>query len=177
MAGRRHGTISPVDVDVTATFPADPETVFAMLCDPEYVATKAKAMFAMSYDVDVSAADDGGAVIALTRVLPAKVPDAVRRIVGETITVQQTDTWSASKPDDSREATLEATIERAPSTIRGGMHLTPLPDGGTELRVRATIKGNVPFVGKKIEEAAADLIGKAARKEEQVGREWLEERA
>ncbi len=162
---------------MTAIFPADTETVFEMMCDPDYVSAKAEAMFAISYEVDVEREGDGSAVIKLTRELPAAVPDAVKRIVGETITVHQTDGWSAAKADGSREATLEATIERAPSTVRGRMRLAALPDGATELRVRATIKGNLPFVGKKIEEAAGGLIGKAALKEEQIGRQWLEDRA
>jgi hypothetical protein len=162
-----------VNVDVTATFPADPETVFEMLRDPEYVSEKALAMFATSHEVDITGTEGGGATIALTRVLPAKVPDAMKRLVGETITVHQTDTWMAARENGMREAELEATIERVPSTIHGKMRLAALPDGGTELRVRATIKGNVPFVGRKIESAAADIVGKAARKEEQVGREWL----
>lgn len=168
--------MGPVNVDVEATFPADLETVFAMLSDPGYVSKKAEAMFAISHEVDVEPRDDGGVTISLERTLPAKVPDAVRRIVGDTITVRQVDAWGPPAANGSREATLDATIEKAPSTIHGSMHLTERSATETHLRVQAKINGNVPFIGKKIEKAAGEIIVKAARKEEQVGREWLAER-
>ena len=52
---------------------------------------------ATSWDVAVDA-DESGGTVTVTRVLPAEVPDAVRRIVGETVTVTQTETWEPRRP-------------------------------------------------------------------------------
>jgi hypothetical protein len=162
-----------VEIDAALTYPAPVADVYAMMIDQEYLATKLVAMAALDHDVSVTTAPDGTATIKLRRVLPAVVPEVARPFVGETLTLLQTDTWAPAAADGSHEGRLEAEIERAPVSVRGIMRLYENADGHTVQEVRAEIKARIPLVGGKIEQAAAQALFMAVRKEEQVGTEWL----
>lgn len=162
-----------VEIDAALKYPALVADVYAMMLDPEYLATKLVAMAALEHDVGISPTPDGGAVIRLKRVLPAVVPDVARPFVGETLTLLQTDTWFPAGQDGSHDGRLEAEIERAPVTVRGTMRLFQSSDGHTIQEVRAEIKARIPLVGGRIEQAAAQALVMAVRKEEEVGSAWL----
>ena len=155
-------------------FPADADTVFAMLTDEQYVTRKATAMGALEHDVSVTALEGGGARIRLERTLPAMVPDFVRPLVGETIRVVQTEDWGPVRPDGGRTGRMTATISAAPVSLSGELTLEP-NDGSSVHRIEAEVRARVPFVGSKIEKAIGEVILLAARKEEQVGSAWLAE--
>lgn len=158
-------------------YQAEADLVFEMMTDQEYVSRKATAMGALEHDVTVSLLPSGGAVIRLERTLPAMVPDFVRPLVGQTIEVAQTDEWGAAAADGSRRGRLTAEISRAPVTLAGEVSLDPNGAHGCIHRVDVEAKARVPFVGARIEKAIGELILLAARKEEQVGGQWLAERS
>lgn len=158
-------------------YQAKADVVFAMMTDEDYVSRKATAMGALEHDVTVSTQPSGGAVIRLHRTMPAIVPDFVRPLVGQTIEVVQTDEWNEAAADGSRRGRLTATINKAPVTLSGEISLEPNGDRGCVHRVDVEAKAKVPFVGARIEKAIGELILMAARKEEQVGGQWLADRA
>jgi hypothetical protein len=165
-----------VRIEAAVVYQADADVVFAMMTDQEYVSRKATAMGALEHDVTVSVLPTGGAVIRLQRTMPAMVPDFVRPLVGQTIDVVQTDEWGAAVADGSRSGRLTAQISKAPVTLSGEVLLEPNGERGCVHRVSVEAKAKVPFVGAKIEKAIGELILMAARKEEQVGGQWLAER-
>lgn len=160
-----------MDLRTELHYNADPGTVFTMLTDPEYLGRKAVAANAIRHEASVS--HDGDQVtIRLLRVMPPDVPDFVRRFVGDTIDLDQTDVWEPAGPDGSRDGTVAIDMKGAPVTLRGTMRLAP--DGrGTVATVNAKIKASVPFVGGKIEESVHGGLLEAAKREEHVGHEWL----
>lgn len=158
-------------------YQAEADVVFAMMTDHDYVSRKATAMGALEHDVSVSLQPTGGAVIRLERTMPAVVPDFVRPLVGQTIDVVQTDEWGAAAPDGSRRGRLTAQVSRAPVSLSGDIFLDPNGERGCVHRVSVEAKARVPFVGGRIEQAIGELILLAARKEEQVGGQWLAERS
>ena len=163
-----------MDLNTTLRFPADPGTVFEMLADPEFLGRKAKAANAIRHEASVER-DGDRVMIRLLRVMPPDVPDFVRKFVGETIDLQQTDIWEPAAADGSRDGTISIDMRGAPVTLRGTMRLAP--DGAsTVARISGKIKASVPFVGGKIEEAVHEGLMSAARREEEVGREWLIEK-
>ncbi|MGA7687842.1 MAG: DUF2505 domain-containing protein [Jiangellales bacterium] len=163
-------------IEAAVVFPADADAVFAMLTDEQYVMRKATAMGALEHDVSVTPLAGGGARIRLERTLPAMVPDFVRPLVGDTIRVVQTEDWGPARPDGARTGRMTATISAAPVNLSGELTLEP-SDGSSIHRIEADVRAKVPFVGAKIEKAIGEVILLAARKEEQVGAAWLNERS
>lgn len=166
-----------MDFDATIRLPARVDEVAAMLADPVYVDGKAAAMGALEHEADVSTLPDGTLTVRLRRVMPAVVPEFVRRFVGETITVVETDHWYPEQPDGTRRGELTVQIERAPVSVHGTMRLVPDDDGtGSVQSAHATIRAKVPLVGRQIEEAIVQVLDMAARKEEEVAIAWLTSR-
>lgn len=160
-----------MDLRTQLRFDADPATVFAMLTDEEYLGRKAKAANAMRHESTVTRAGDQ-VTIRLLRVMPPDVPDFVRKFVGDTIDLDQTDVWEPAAPDGSRHGIISIDMVGAPVTLRGTMRLEP--DGsGTVTTIEGKIKASVPFVGGRIEQAVHGGLIEAAMREEQVGRAWL----
>ncbi|MCX8526914.1 MAG: DUF2505 domain-containing protein [Candidatus Nanopelagicales bacterium] len=158
-------------LDFEQTYPADPETVMAMLTNPDLIKEKMERTGSMATTVDVKDSPDGGFVITTTRVLPSKVPAAAAAFVGETLNVTEVQTWSPAAADGARSGTVAVDFG-APITFKGTMHLGPSPDG-TVVSSHGDIKAGIPFVGGMIETGAADQTRKYLKAEETIGREFL----
>jgi hypothetical protein len=162
-----------VQIEAAVVFPALPAVVFEMMTDETYVSRKAEAMGALEHDVTVTRLPDGGAQIRLQRTLPAVVPDFVRPLVGETIEVVQTEKWAAAGPNGDRHGRLSASISNAPVRLNGTVTLGTNSPHSSIHRVDVDVKARVPLLGGKIERAIGEVILLAARKEEEVGGQWL----
>ncbi len=163
-----------MDLRTQMRFDADPATVFEMLTDEEYIGRKARAANAIRHEASVNR-DGDQVTINLLRVMPPDVPDFVRRFVGETIDLRQTDVWGPAGPDGSRAGTISIDMVGAPVTLRGTLRLEP--DGsGSVVSADGKLKASVPLVGGKIEQAVHGGLIEAAKREEQVGQDWLSSR-
>lgn len=158
-------------------FPAPADVVFDMMTDEDYVSRKATRMGALEHDASVESLPSGGARIRLERTLPAVVPDFVRPLVGETVDVVQTEDWAPPGPDGSRHGRLSAQISHAPVKLSGTISLEPNGSSGSIHRVDVDVRAKVPLIGGRIEKAIGEVILMAARKEEEVGGQWLAEQA
>lgn len=78
-----------MDLHRETTYAADPEAVFAMLVDEDFLRRRAEASHALSYDVDVTY-NAGAATSKVRQSLPAEVPDFLRKLVGNTIELTET---------------------------------------------------------------------------------------
>ncbi|NEE02456.1 DUF2505 domain-containing protein [Phytoactinopolyspora halotolerans] len=152
-------------------FDADPYAVFGMLTDEAYIAKKTVAAKALRHQVSVSR-DGDRVTIELVRIMPPDVPDFVRRFVGETIDIKQTDVWEPAAPDGSRNGRITLEMVGMPVTCNGTMQLQG-SGTTTTVTIRGDIKAAVPLFGGKIEGAVHQGLTEAAKIEEQVGRAWL----
>ncbi|MDA2987634.1 MAG: DUF2505 domain-containing protein [Actinomycetota bacterium] len=153
------------------SFGSDPVAVFTMLRDPAYVQAKCAATGSLETTVDVSEAADGSVTITSTRVLPAEVPAAAKKFVGETISATETQVWSAPGTDGSR--TAEVTVDfSGPLSFSGRLALRPFGHG-SEVVTEGSFKASVPFVGGTIESVAADQTARYLGAEERVAAEWM----
>lgn len=160
-----------MDLRTQLRFDADPATVFAMLVDEEFIARKVRAANAIGHEATVARAGDE-VTIRLLRRMPPDVPDFLRRFVGETIDLDQTDVWQPAAADGTRHGRIAIDMIGKPVTLRGTMRLER--DGGaTVTTVDAEIKASVPLVGGKVEDAVHGGLLEAAKREEEVGRAWL----
>ncbi len=160
-----------MDLRIDLHYPAGPEEVLAMLSDEAFLGRVATATGSLSHEA--SARIDGDRVSTrLHRVLPPRVPDYVRRFVGDTLDVIETIEWAAALPDSSRTGRLEVVIAKAPVHMHGSTTLARNA-AATRQVIEFEVRANLPFIGGKIERSAADAVRAAARKQEQVGAEWL----
>ena len=152
------------------SFFSDPITVFAMLRNQEYVQAKCAATGSLETTVEVAESPDGSVTIASTRVLPADVPAAAKKFVGETISARETQAWSFPAGDGSR--TAKVTVEfSGPLSFSGTLALHPT-DNGSEVVTSGKFSASVPFVGGTIESVAAEQTARYLAAEERVAAQW-----
>ena len=152
------------------SFGSDPVAVFTMLRNPDYVQAKCAATGSLKTTVDVREAPDGSVTIISTRVLPAEVPAAAKKFVGETISATETQEWSPAAVDGSRSATVTVDFS-GPLAFSGRLALRPFGDG-SEVVTEGSFKASVPFVGGTIESVAAEQTARYLGAEERVAAEW-----
>jgi hypothetical protein len=118
----------------------------------------------------------GGVVVTSRRALPTdQVPDAFRALVGQQITLVQTETWGPAGPAGERTGSLLVEVTGAPVRMNATLSLSP--DGtGTVERVDGELKARVPLIGGKIERGAEPAVRAAIDAEERIGQAWLAER-
>jgi len=87
--------------------------------------------------------------------------------VGDEINIVQEESWSSVD-----EATIRVSIPGKPGEMAGTVRLRE-SGGVTTETVDLTIKVNIPLVGGKIEGLIGDLLLKALRAENTVGRDYL----
>jgi hypothetical protein len=81
--------MAPCSSTRRSTYAADPDTVFAMLCDQSWREEVCRRTYATEYTVTVEQRGDD-VVVRTTRIVPA--PEGAKKIVGATLTVEQTET-------------------------------------------------------------------------------------
>ncbi len=149
------------------------EQVFALTVSKEFREAVCVATNAVDYRVEVTERAEGLARVRVERTLPADVPDAVKRFVGQTITIIQTEDWGRPGDDGRRVADLTIQISGQPASMTGSVLLEPDGDGSVQ-RIDGDLTVSVPFFGKTIEPEVAKAIVAAASKEQETGRRWLD---
>jgi hypothetical protein len=157
-------------VETTST--ATVEQTFASRVEQSVRERACQESGALSHEVVIEHGADGGARVHVRRVMPAQVPDIIRRFVGETIAVDQVEQWSAPGPTGIRTAAVNVTVKGQPATMTGSMVLSPTPDGTMEL-VTAEVKVAIPFLGRQIEPEIVKVMEDALRIEQRVGQDWV----
>ena len=152
-------------------YPAAPDAVWAMYCDPAFREQVCAATGAISHHVDVTA-NGAGAAVTVTRVLPARMSESIRKLVGDTVTVTQTETWGADDSSGARRADVTLCVDGKPASMTGTHTLVPTGTG-CALQVVGDLKVAIPFLGGRLESELAKLIGGALQREQQVGQRYL----
>ncbi|MDH2415028.1 DUF2505 domain-containing protein [Nocardioides sp. CER19] len=148
------------------TYDAPLAEVAAMLADPAFREAVCDAQHALSRTVTITGTTESGSVAVDYAQAANGVPSFAKKLVGERIEIAQREQWSGNH------AALEITIPGKPGEMKGTITLTE--SGGTTVqRVAADIRVNMPLVGGKAERVIEEILLKALRKENQVGREWL----
>ena len=157
-------------------YPADVETVFAMMTDEEFHARKCEATHAVSHSESVTVTSTEATVVTVRELPTDGFPDFARSFVGESINVTETIIYGAPHDDGSRVGDLKISMGTAQIGLVGTVTVAPI-DEGTRVTVEGDLKARVPFIGGKVEEAAAPSVLSGIRKERGVGLQWLSERS
>jgi hypothetical protein len=149
------------------TYDASLTQVGEMLMDPAFRERVCDAQGAIRKTVSIGP-DGGGMKVVVDAVQLAQgIPGFAKKFVGDEIQLVQTEHWS-----DIENARVEVVIPGKPGQMSGTVTLRE--SGGTTTEtVAMEIRVNIPLVGGKIESLIADLLRKALRAENSVGRQYL----
>jgi Protein of unknown function (DUF2505) len=112
--------------------------------------------------------DDNGMEVTIDQVQAAHgIPSFAQKFVGDEINIVQQEYWSSPTEGD-----ITVTIPGKPGEMSGTARLSE-SGGVTTEKVDLTVKVNIPLVGGRIEGLIADLLLKALKAENTVGRDYL----
>jgi Protein of unknown function (DUF2505) len=153
-------------------FDAAPDRVYAMFCDQAWREEVCRAMHAIDYAVSIEKSADT-VVVRTTRVLPAQVPEPAKSLVGDTLEIVQTESWTAEPDGDgTRRAEVDLRISKQPASMTGTITLQP-NGSATRRTVTGDIRVKIPLLGRRIEPEIAKAIRTALSKEIQCARPYL----
>jgi hypothetical protein len=149
------------------TYDAPLAAVAEMLADPAFREEVCEKQGVLSHKVTIEPAGSGMEV-TIDQVRPGLgLPSFAKKFVGEEINIVQQESWTSQEVADVR-----VTIPGKPGDMVGTARLVE-SGGGTTETVDLTIKVNIPLVGGKIEGLISDLLLKALKTENVVGRDYL----
>ncbi len=149
------------------TYDASLTEVGEMLMDPAFREQVCDAIGALRKTVTVEPSG-GGMKVVMDSVTPAQgIPGFAKKFVGDEIQMVQTEQWS-----DIETGRVEVVIPGKPGQMSGTITLREA-GGTTTETVQMEIKVGIPLVSGKIESLIADLLRKALKAENAVGRQYL----
>lgn len=159
------------DFQFTQRFEADPTSIFNLLKREDFILAKCEATGSLSTTASVDSLPDSMTQITNTRLLPADLPAPAKSLVGDTITVTETQKWGPAQEDGSRRATV--TVEfSGPMKFEGNLYLAP-SESGAEMTTTGKFTASVPFIGGKIEKVASEQTSRYLTAEEKIANQWL----
>lgn len=154
----------------TQTFAKDADTVLKMFCDPAYHEKLQKALGGMGYKM-LEHSDDGTRFrIKMTYNVEAgaSVPGFAKKILGETSSVVQEETWDRSQ----RKGMVSIQVKTLPGTLRSENTLTEKAGVSTKT-FNWEINVKIPLVGGKLEQLVADDIKGKIEPEQAAAKQLL----
>ncbi|WP_309647005.1 DUF2505 domain-containing protein [Nocardioides sp.] len=150
------------------TYDAPAADVAAMLADPAFRQAVCDFQGVLRADISITTPTDGHTEVVIDQWQSTTgFPSFAKKIVGEETNIVQAESWSTPLLGD-----IVVTIPGKPGDMRGTATLSE--SGGTTTEtVDLTVKVGIPLVGGKIEALIADMLLKALRAENKVGRDYL----
>lgn len=160
-------------VTASTTVPAPVDQVVVTFSDEEFIRHVTHRAGATLESVDVVGDVEAQFAVTTVRAMAAdRLPEMARRFVGSSVRLTQVDTYQTPDADGVRVVRTQISAGALP--ISGSATQTLTPQGGsTEVHVRCVVESNIPFVGKKIAEAAEPFIGKALSLQSREAEAWL----
>ncbi|HBX82923.1 MAG: DUF2505 domain-containing protein [Propionibacteriaceae bacterium] len=153
-----------MELHTVITFAAPPDAVAAMLGDGTFWERAGERVGALENSVAVE-----GPAVTLTRTFAS--PSAVERFVGPTLHMTEVITW------EGLEATHVATVTGVPATYHGKIVVTAHGETSSSATYQGVLKVAIPLLGAVLEAQAAPLVIDSVELTEEVGAEYLADRA
>ena len=151
------------------SYEAPLDLVHAMLADPAFREEVCDYQRVLRRTVVIEGdATAGGMDVTIDQVQAADgIPSFAKKFVGDQINIVQRESWTSVE-----QAKIHVTIPGKPGEMSGTGRLND--SGGSTLHVvTLDIKVGIPLVGGKIEGLVSDLLLKALKAENKVGRDYL----
>ena len=149
------------------TYPdTDVESVYALISDPAFREEAVAAVGGQDIEVTIEPSGDGHTVTVI-QTQPAKVPDFIKKFVGDSVKVKQTERWGGPDGNGNRSSEVKFTVIGQPADMLARVDLSGT--GDVSFVVDGDLKVNVPFLGKKIEPEIAKIIAASFRSDVEQG--------
>jgi hypothetical protein len=168
-----------VDAQLQYAYEAAPDVVFAMFCDPEFLAAKFEATEALEYEIVECAATSGGGFRIITnRTVQADIPGFAKKFFKPNNAMTQTEEWEPVSPGGVRGGTWRIEPHGVPVSVStAGTTRLEAANGGAVQHIAATIKVGVPLIGGRLERFVFDQAKQTMEVEHEFGQQWLQEHA
>jgi hypothetical protein len=163
----------PRQIDFRSVSPHPADEVYATMVDPDYLRARLERIGGPGAALLEHSADVRGARYRLRLGLDAKdLPSVVRSVLSGDVTIERDERWT--RQDSGRYlGDVDVTIPGAPASATGAMRLRDVPDGGSELPVRADVRVSVPLIGGKIEGVVGEQVQRLLAAETAFTQTWL----
>jgi hypothetical protein len=160
-------------IDYRSTSPYSADEVYATMVDPDYLRARLQQIGGPGAGLLEHEAGVEGARYRLRHGLDAKdLPSVVRGVLPGNISIERTERWTRQESGRYL-GDVQVDIPGTPASAAGGMRLRDLPDGGSELHVRADVTVSVPLIGGKIEDIVAQQVQNLLTAETAFTGQWL----
>ncbi|MFC7403010.1 DUF2505 domain-containing protein [Citricoccus sp. GCM10030269] len=161
----------------STTIAHPPADVFSALVDEDFNRAVTEKLGGALVAFERQGELSGPVTLTMVRSVPVnKLPDAVQkfagRFLGDKLSVEQHETWSAPGADGSRTGQLVVTASAAKASVTAEQLVLPA-ESGTEVQVTGTTECKIPLVGGKIAQAAEPRVGKVLARQAREVTAWL----
>ena len=164
----------PRQIDHRSTLPYSADEVYTTMVDPDYLRARLQQLGGPGAELLDHTADAEGARYRLRHGVDAKnMPSMVRHVMpGDHITIERTERWTRQDSGNYL-GEVQVAMPGTPAFAAGGMRLRDLPDGGSELSVRADVTVSLPLIGGKIEGMVAEQFQSLLASEAAFTQQWM----
>jgi hypothetical protein len=127
--------------------------------------------------VDRDGETAGAFTLKVVRNIPTtRLPEIARKMLGEFLSVTQTENWQAPEADGSRTVDIDVKIAGAPVDVDAVQKLVAV-GGNTRVDLEGKVSSGIPFLGGKVASAAEPMLGKALKIQATQAEAWIAGRA
>ena len=153
-------------------FPGPCEQVFAIRTSGAFQEQKLQRSGALEHSHEVQVEGEH-TIVTTRRAMPTdQLPDVARKFVGDQLVIEERQDWGPAQADGARRAAVDIRVAGVPVTVTGTLALQP-NGSGCRQELDGDLKAGIPFLGGKIEQAAAPAIAYGFRIESQLVTEQL----
>ena len=157
----------------TDRYSATPDQMIAMMSDPDYLTAKYTALGDKTFTVETQTATDDSLELKTSRTVDADLPGALKKVMGDTNDLVQTESWSTGGATKTAVVTIDAPGK--PITITANFEISPVGDSACDYKVDFDIKAGIPLIGGKIEKMVKAENAAMLPKEKAFNDKWLAE--
>lgn len=151
---------------------ASVERVYAIITDQAFRTETCAEQGATDYSVTVEPNSGGGDTVTVIRTMPAEMPDFIKKLIGDTVKVKQTEEWAGADANGHRNAGIKVSIIGQPAEMKGTAEIVSAGNNAS-FTLDGDVKVSIPFIGKKIEPEVAKAIVSSLRSEVALGTKKL----
>jgi hypothetical protein len=165
----QRGEDDVVAIDFSASYPAAPDAVLALLTAEQFQRDRAAALGAELQELTVT----GSSTVVRLAVPTAGIPPVFARFVGSSVSILERTSWTPDADGGSR-AALDVRAEVLGRTARvdGERRLQAVGEG-TRSTVTGDAKVNAPLIGRRAEAGVRELVGVVLKREDELLRRRL----
>lgn len=157
----------------STTLSATAQSVTDVFANEDFIKHVSETVGGVLLSFTISGPTAGAFTTKTVRTLPTtRMPDIAKKVLGDSLTVTQEESWSAPAADGSRTNSIKLTVAKAPVDVTAEQKLVASGDS-TVVELTGQVKSGVPFLGAKIASAAEPVIGRALNLQATLAQEWL----